>query len=123
MIPETLQKVLADESIVAIVTRGKDGPHVVNTWNSYITLTPEDFFMIPVGRMKKTEENIKQDKRVLMTIGSRNVQGLKYVGTGFLITGTAAFEDNGERFSQMKACFPWMRAVLVIKAETITQTL
>ena len=123
MITDTLKQVLADESIVAIVTGSEDGPHVVNTWNSYVTVTPEEYFLIPVSRMNKTEDNLKKDNRVLLTIGSRNVQGLRYIGTGFLIEGTAPIESSGRYFGQMKKRFEWMLAVLIVKAEKITQTL
>lgn len=123
MIPETLLEILKDECIVAIVTQGEGGPHVVNTWNSYVTVTKEGWLLIPASRMHVTQHNLQRDHRVLLTIGSRNVQGLRYVGTGYLITGTAGFEECGERFDLMKARFGWMRAVLVIKPETFEQTL
>ena len=123
MISETFKQVLADECIVAIVTRSESGPHVVNTWNSYVTITSDGSLLIPVSRMHKTEKNLDNDNRVLLTIGSRNVPGLRYVGTGFLVEGTAALETQDEHFERMKARFDWMRAVMVVKPETITQTL
>lgn len=123
MIPETLLKVLEDEGIVAIATKGGDFPHLVNTWNSYVTITDEGWLLIPASRMNVTENNVQKDSRILLTIGSRNVQGLRYMGTGFLIEGNAQFEDCGERFERMKKRFDWMRAVLLVKPEKITQTL
>ena len=38
MIPDTLQKIMKQDGVVAIATLGSDGPHMVNTWNSYLTL-------------------------------------------------------------------------------------
>jgi hypothetical protein len=35
MIPEKLPEVLKKDGVVAIAALGKDGPHMVNTWNSY----------------------------------------------------------------------------------------
>lgn len=123
MITDTLKAVLQDEGIVAIVTQGKDAPHVVNTWNSYITLTKEGHLFIPVGGMQATEENLHANNHISITIGSRNVQGLHYMGTGFLIEGTALIEKDGNPFQQIKEKFEWARAVLVIKPDKITQTL
>ncbi len=34
MIPETLQKIMKTDGVVAIATLGADGPHLVNTWNN-----------------------------------------------------------------------------------------
>jgi hypothetical protein len=39
-IPEKLREVLKKDGVVAIATLGQDGPHMVNTWNSYVRLTP-----------------------------------------------------------------------------------
>jgi hypothetical protein len=36
MIPEKLLEIMKKDGVVAIATLGKDGPHMVNTWNSYI---------------------------------------------------------------------------------------
>jgi len=108
---------------VAIVTQGIDSPHVVNTWNSYISVLPDRRMLIPAGRMKETEKNIERNKMVKLTIGSREVQGLNYKGAGFLITGTAEFIKDGPVFNMIKEKFPWARAVLEITIATVVQTL
>jgi hypothetical protein len=36
VIPEKLLEIMKQDGIVAISTLGKDGPHLVNTWNGYI---------------------------------------------------------------------------------------
>lgn len=123
MIPETMLEVMKHEGVVAIVTQGENGPHVVNTWNSYLQISEKGELMVPVGGMKTTETNISKDNGVLMTLGSREVQGLMYMGTGFLVEGTARITDKGKEYDETKERFPWARAVLEIKPESITQTL
>lgn len=123
MIPEKMLEVLRYEGVVAIVTQGEEGPHVVNTWNSYIRITEDGKMLGPVGGMKKTEANIAHNDRVLVTLGSREVQGFHSMGTGFLIKGTAAFVHEGRGFEEVKQSFPWARAVLEIRPESVTQTL
>jgi hypothetical protein len=123
MIPEKLIEVLEHEGVVAIVTQGVKGAHVVNTWNSYIKITEDERLLGPVGGMNTTESNVQQNNKILMTMGSREVQGFYSKGTGFLITGTAGFLYEGSQFDEMKQKFPWARAELEIKPESITQTL
>jgi hypothetical protein len=123
MIPEKMLAVLKNEGVVAIVTQGADDAHVVNTWNSYIKITQDERLLGPVGGMNKTEANVKQNNKVLVTLGSREVEGFHSKGTGFLITGIAAFINQGTEFDEMKQKFPWARAALEIKPISITQTL
>lgn len=122
-LPEKLLKVLKNEGVVAIVTQGVDGPHVVNTWNSYITATEDGHLLIPAGGMKATEANIGLNSKVLVTLGSREVEGFNSMGTGFLIKGSAGFVSDGPGYNKMKTRFPWLRAVLLINPLEITQTL
>ena len=49
MIPEKLREVLKQDGVVAIATLGQEGPHLVNTWNSYIKITSDGRLLIPVG--------------------------------------------------------------------------
>ena len=125
MLNEKLLEVLLHpaDGEVAIVTQGIDGPHIINTWNSYVNITPDGRMLIPAGRMNKTEKNIEGNHLVKLTIGNREVQGLSYKGTGFLITGTAKFIKDGAEFNIMKTKFSWIRAVLEITIETSVQTL
>lgn len=111
------------DGIIAIASLGDDGPHLINTWNSYIILSPKNELLIPAGRMKKTEENLRKSPNIEMTIGSREVMGLSYKGTGFLIKGSARFEYSGEDFELVKKRFSWARAALVITMDSIEQTL
>lgn len=79
--------------------------------------------MIPAGRMNKTEKNVEVNNIVKLTIGSREVQGLSYKGTGFLITGKAKFVKDGPGFNMIREKFSWARAALEVTIETAIQTL
>lgn len=123
MIPEKLTEVLKYEGVVSIVTKGVNDAHVVNTWNSYLRITEDGRLIGPVGGMNKTESNIQENNEVLMTIGSREVQGFHSKGTGFLINGLAVFVYEGIEFDDIKQNFPWARAVMEVEVKSITQTL
>ena len=122
-IPEKLLEVLKQDGVVAIATLGQDGPHMVNTWNSYIRLTEDGRILIPAGYMQRTEANVAFNNRVLITLGSAKVAGRQGPGTGFLIKGTAAFLTSGPDFDVLKTKFAWARATLAITPESIEQTL
>lgn len=123
MIPEKLLEVLKKDGVVAIATLGKDGPHMVNTWNSYVRITPDERLLIPAGYMHLTEANIATNSNVLITLGSSKVAGKNGPGTGFLIKGTAAFLTSGPDFEATKAIFSWARAALAVTINSVTQTL
>jgi len=125
MINKTLSEVLSHpaDGVVAIVTQGTDEPHVVNTWNSYVHISADDKLLIPAGFMHRTEKNIASNDKVQLTMGSREVQGKMYKGTGFLIKGTARFLKDGEEFTMMKKQYDWIRAVLEITIEHAIQTI
>jgi len=122
MISETLREILKKDGVVAIATLGKDGPHMVNTWNSYIRVSPEERLLIPAGYMHKTEDNIKHNPEVLITIGSSKVRGLHGAGAGFLIKGKAAFVTSGPDYEVMKEKFSWLRATLAVTIDSAAQT-
>ncbi|MDP4128067.1 MAG: pyridoxamine 5'-phosphate oxidase family protein [Bacillota bacterium] len=123
MIPEKLLEILKHEGVVAIATQGEEGPHLVNTWNSYVQISESECLLIPAGFMKTTESNISKDNKVLITLGSREVEGNHGPGTGFLIKGTATFQTSGSNFDVVKQRFPWARAALVVTITSATQTL
>lgn len=122
MIPEKLREIMKKDGIVAIATLGKDGPHMVNTWNSYLRVSPEGRLLIPAGYMHKTEENIKHNPEVLITLGSSKVEGLHGPGAGFLIKGKAAFVTSGADYDIMREKFSWLRATLAVTIDSATQT-
>ncbi len=123
MIPEKMLQVLKQDGVVAIATLGPDGPHMVNTWNSYIKITDDGRLLIPAGYMQRTEANIAFNNNVLMTLGSSKVPGENGPGTGFLVKGTAEFIASGPDFEAIKAKFAWARAALAVTIVSATQTL
>lgn len=123
MIPEKVKEILKNDGIVAIATLGQDGPHLVNTWNSYVRISADGRLLIPAGYMHRTEANIAFNPEVLITLGSSKVQGLRGAGTGFLIKGKAAFITSGPDFDLLKSSFKWLRATLAVTPDSFTQTL
>ena len=123
VIPEKMLEVLKQDGVVAIATLGQDGPHMVNTWNSYIRVAEDGRLLIPAGYMRRTEANVAFNNQVLVTLGSAKVVGQHGPGTGFLIKGHAAFIAFGPDFEVLKATFAWARATLAITPDSITQTL
>jgi hypothetical protein len=122
MISEKLLEVLKQDGVVAIATLGQDGPHMVNTWNSYLRVSPDGRLLIPAGYMNRTEANITFNPEVLITLGSSKVKGLHGPGAGFLIKGTATFITSGPDFDLLKSKFEWLRATIAVAPESITQT-
>jgi predicted pyridoxine 5'-phosphate oxidase superfamily flavin-nucleotide-binding protein len=123
MIPENVKEILKHEGVVAIATQGKDGPHLINTWHSYIQLTEVGNILVPVGGMQKTEGNLQKDNRVLVTLGSRDVLGKRGPGAGFLLTGTARILTSGNGYDIVKKKFVWARAALEITIDSSEQTI
>jgi predicted pyridoxine 5'-phosphate oxidase superfamily flavin-nucleotide-binding protein len=123
MIPEKLRQVLSHEGVVALATQSDGGPHLVNTWNSYIQVTETGSLLIPAGFMKVTEANVAKNNKVLVTLGSREVEGAHGPGTGFLIEGLATFKTSGAQFEAVKKRFSWARAALEVTIVSVTQTL
>lgn len=121
MLPEKLLEVLKHEGVVSIVTQGKQEPHVVNTWNSYIKITDDDRILIPAGFMSETESNLEKNNKVQLTLGSKEVQGTQGPGTGFLVVGTAAFVKEGNELQDLKQKLPWARAILQVKVDSAEQ--
>jgi len=122
MISEKLLNIMKQDGVVAIATLGPDGPHMVNTWNSYLKISADDRLFIPAGYMHKTQANIAHNPNVLITLGSSKVDGLHRPGAGFLIKGKAQFMTSGPDFDFMKSKFSWLRATLAVTIETATQT-
>ncbi len=124
-IEKKAREVLDKTEWVAIATSGSDGPHLVATWGDYVrTLGLDgDILLVPVGGMKKTEQNLKTDKRIEVLCGTRQVQGANGPGKGCRIRGTGELLTTGQQFDETKKKFPWARAVLVIKAEEVIEQL
>lgn len=121
MISETLKRVMEKEGVVTIVAQGKDFPRVVNTWHSYVRLD-DGCFILPVCGMRSVEEALTLNDKVLVTVGSKEVEGLHGMGTGFLLTGRANITQENDTYASMKETYPWARAVMVIQLTEATQT-
>lgn len=122
MIPEKLMEILKQDGVVAIATLGQDGPHMVNTWHSYVRISDDGRLLIPAGYMHRTEANIAHNPQVLLTLASSKVKGLHGPGAGFLIRGTAVFITSGPDFDLLKSKFDWLRATLAVTPDVVTQT-
>jgi hypothetical protein len=122
MVPDTLLEIMKQDGVVAIATLGAEGPHLVNSWNSYLRIAPDGRLFIPAGYMHRTEANVAHNPDVLITLGSGKVRGLHGPGAGFLIKGKAAFLTSGPDFDFMKKRFPWLRGTLAVTIESATQT-
>ena len=124
MLSEKFYDVLKKKGVVSIVSWGTDEPHLVNTWNSYLVVTPDDRLLIPAYAMHKTEKNVKQNARVKIALGSKDVLGYKdYPGTGFIVEGTANYLDSGEEFEMMKEKFSFLTRVVEITVTSAKQML
>lgn len=123
MLSEKFYEVIAQEGVVSIVSWGVDEPHVVNTWNSYVNISGDGRILIPAAGMRKTQKNVELNNKVKVTLGSKDVMGYKFMGTGFLIDGTAKFVESGSEFDMMKEKYPFLSRVLEITVTSQKQTL
>jgi len=123
MFTETFKKVIAKEGVVSIVSCADGEAHIVNTWNSYLVTPNEETLLIPAWKMRKTEKKILQNDKVLLTLGSKEVEGRMGPGTGFLLHGTARFIASGAEFDLMKAKFPFLTRVLEVTVSSLKQTI
>ena len=124
MLTEKFYEVLKNEGVVSIVSWGNDEPHIVNTWNSYLVVTPDERILIPAYAMRKTEKNVGQNNKVKLALGSREVLGYNdYQGTGFVVEGTAKYIESGSEFDMMKEKFSFLTRVLEITVTSAKQML
>ncbi len=123
MFTEKFNEVLEKEGVVTISTCSNNEVHASNTWNSYLVIKDGNKILIPAAAMFKTEENTKSNPNVKLTIGSKEVMGYNYMGTGFLVEGTAKFLKDGEYFNLMKEKFSFLTRVLEITVSSCKQTL
>ncbi|WP_346846889.1 pyridoxamine 5'-phosphate oxidase family protein [uncultured Clostridium sp.] len=123
MFTDKFFEVLNHEGVVSIVTCANNTAHVANTWNSYLIVVEENKILIPAAAMIKTEENINANPKVKLTLGSKEVMGYKYMGTGFLLEGTAKFLKDGDNFKMMKEKYPFLTRTLEVTVTSCKQTL
>jgi len=123
MLTEKFFEVINHEGVVSIVTCANNEAHASNTWNSYLEVVDGNKILIPAAAMIKTEENITINPKVKLTLGSKEVMGYRYMGTGLLLEGTARFLKSGEYFNMMIEKYPFLTRVLEITVESCKQTL
>lgn len=123
MFTENFFEVLNNEGVVSIVTCANNEAHASNTWNSYLVIVDENKILIPAAAMIKTEENINANSKVKLTLGSKEVMGYRYMGTGFLLEGTAKFLKDGVHFDMMKEKYSFLTRVLEVTVNSCKQTL
>lgn len=113
------REVLEKSEWVAIATAGPDGPHVVGTWGDYVLRLGIDgeVLRVPVGGMRRTEDNLSRDSRVELLCGTRAVQGSQGPGKGCVIIGRAEVKTDGPDYEVVRAAFPWARGALVVRVE------
>jgi hypothetical protein len=124
MLSEKLIEVITSppDAALTLVTEGEGGPHLANSWNSYLEIDG-DRLLLPVGGMKTTEANLAARPVVQLSIANRQVEGLSYKGTGYLVRGLGEVKSQGAEFDRIRERFPWARAALVITVTNATQTL
>lgn len=123
MFTEKFYEVLNHEGVVSIVTCSNNEAHVCNTWNSYLVIVDENKILIPAAGMVNTEENINANPKIKLTLGSKEVMGHMYMGTGFLLEGTAKFLKAGEHYDMMIEKYPFLTRVLEVTVSSCKQTL
>ena len=123
MFTDTFKEVLSKEGVVSIVSCSDDEAHVVNTWNSYLTVPEDGKLLIPAWQMRKTEKKTLKNNKVLVTLGSKEVKGLIGPGTGFLLEGTATFKKSGPEFDMVKEKYSFTTRVLEITVTSLKQTI
>lgn len=123
MLTEKFFEVLNHEGVVSIVTCSNNEAHVVNTWNSYLVTVEGNKVLIPAAAMLKTEENINDNPKIKLTLGSKEVMGYNYMGTGFLLEGTGKFLRDGDHYNMMREKYPFLTRVLEVTIDSFKQTL
>lgn len=124
MLSEKFYEVLNHEGVVSITSWGTEEPHVTNTWNSYLVMQDDKRMLIPAAGMTSTEKDIAVNNNIIITLGSREVEGFNhYQGTGFRLEGTAKFLDAGAAFDEMKEKFPFLNRVLEVTISSAKQLL
>lgn len=113
-------EVLKHEGPVTIITINAQPASVVNTWMSYITVDG-DYLYIPAAGMHSIESDFKTNNHVILTFGSKEVEGTVGPGAGFHVYGTGSFTDSGDKFDAKKKQFPWLTRMLIVHIDEISQ--
>ncbi len=123
MFDERFMTVVKKEGVVAIVSCSDNEAHVVNTWNTYLEFPDEKRLLIPVYGMRKTQKKVEKNNNVLLTLGTKEIEGKMGPGTGYLLAGTAKFMKSGIEFDIIKKKFSWANRVLEVTVSSVKQTI
>lgn len=125
VIDPVTRDLLEHTEVLTLVTQGPDGPHVVGNWGDYARRLglEGDCIVLPAGRYRQTEENLRRDSRIQVMAASRAVRGTRSPGQGCVMRGTATIQAEGELFERTRAAFPWARGALVIAVESVEMQL
>ncbi|WP_418185820.1 FMN-binding protein [Aliarcobacter vitoriensis] len=116
-----IESILNYEGVFSVVAKGDDFPHIVNTWNSYVIFKNNEIF-VPVAGMFKMEESLKNDNKVIVVIGTKELMGLHGMGMGVKIIGKAFIQNDIKEYEDIKSKFEWARAVMKIEILESYQT-
>ena len=119
---DKVKEVFEKTEVVCIATCGKKGPHLVATWGDYVRnigIKDSGEMVIPAGGYRKTEENLNRNDKVEVLIASKDVEGTRGPGKGFLLLGRGEIQTSGELAELAKSKYPWARGAFVIYVEEI----
>lgn len=115
-------EVLQHEGPVTMITLKAQPVNVVSTWMSYLKVDPEnELLYAPAAGMRSIENDFQTDQTLLLTFGSKEVEGTVGPGAGFYATGQGSFLASGPIYAEFKQKFPWVRKVLQVKITKIEQ--
>lgn len=123
MFSESFLEVLKHEGVVSVTSWANENVHVANTWNSYVHITDDEKMLIPAAWFNRTQKNTDVQGKIIVTLGSHEVQGKMGMGTGFVVDGTAKFLTEGKDFEMMKAKYSFLTRVLEVTPQAIRQTI
>ena len=123
MFNESFIEVLNHEGVVSVTSWANEKAQVANTWNRYLFLTADNRILIPAAWFNKTQKNVDVQNKVIVTLGSHEVQGKMGLGTGFVVDGTAKFLTEGADYDMMKEKYSFLTRVLEITPEKVRQTI
>lgn len=123
MLTEKFYDVLKHEGVVTVVSWGAtEEPHIANTWNSYLVVTPDERILLPAYGFRKTEKNVNANNKIKISLGSKEILGYKdYQGTGFVVEGTAKYLTSGPEFEMMKEKFSFLSRVVEVTVTSAQQ--
>jgi hypothetical protein len=123
MFTDSFLTVIGMDGLVSLVIMVNNEPYVAMAWNSDIVTTHDGRFLIPITTVEDSADLILHSNVVLLTVGSKEVDGRNGVGCGFLIKGRANSLSTGAEWDMMTARFSVSICVLEVVITSIKQTL